>query len=70
MKQETVSALLAECMKQIFAYALSRVEHKEDAEDLAGDIIEAVLRGAESIRDDHASTAICGRRHPTFTKSI
>lgn len=54
MKQETVSALLEECMKQIFAYALSRVEHKEDAEDLAGDIIEAVLRGAESIRDDHA----------------
>ncbi|MBO5778338.1 MAG: RNA polymerase sigma factor [Clostridia bacterium] len=54
MKQETVSALLTECMKQIFAYALSRVEHKEDAEDLAGDIIEAVLRGAESIRDDHA----------------
>ena len=54
MKQETVSALLEECMKQIFAYALSRMEHKEDAEDLAGDIIEAVLRGAESIRDDHA----------------
>lgn len=54
MKQETAAALLEECMKQIFAYALSRVEHKEEAEDLAGDIIAAVLRSAESIRDDHA----------------
>lgn len=54
MEQEKVSALVEENMKTIFAYALSRVSHKEDAEDLAGDIILAILSSAHNIRDDNA----------------
>lgn len=54
MDQEKVSALVEENMKTIFAYALSRVSHKEDAEDLAGDIILAILSSAPKIRDDNA----------------
>ena len=54
MEQEKISALVEENMKTIFAYALSRVSHKEDAEDLAGDIILAILSSAPKIRDDNA----------------
>lgn len=54
MEQEKISALVEENMKTIFAYALSRVSHKEDAEDLAGDIILAILKSAPKIRDDNA----------------
>lgn len=54
MEQEKISALVEENMKTIFAYALSRVSHKEDAEDLAGDIIFAILKSAPKIRDDNA----------------
>lgn len=54
MEQEKISALVEENMKTIFAYALSRVSHKEDAEDLAGDIILAILKSAPRIRDDNA----------------
>ena len=34
-------------MKTIFAYALHRVSNREDAEDLAGDIVVAVLENAQ-----------------------
>lgn len=54
MEQEKIAALAEENMKTIFAYALSRVSHKEDAEDLAGDIILAILKSAPKIRDDNA----------------
>ncbi len=54
MEQEKISALVEENMKTIFAYALSQVSHKEDAEDLAGDIILAILKSAPKIRDDNA----------------
>lgn len=54
MEQEKISALVEENMKTIFAYALSRTSHREDAEDLAGDIILAILGSAHKIRDDKA----------------
>ena len=54
MEQKQISALVEENMKTIFAYSLSRVSHKEDAEDLAGDIILAILQSAPRIRDDNA----------------
>lgn len=54
MESEKVAALVQENMKTIFAYALSRVSNKEDAEDLAGDIILAILQSAPRIRDDNA----------------
>ena len=54
MEQEKISRLVQENMKTIFAYALSRVSHREDAEDLAGDIILAILGSAHRINDDNA----------------
>ncbi len=54
MTQEQTAALVEENMKTIFAYALSRVSHKEDAEDLAGDIVLAILQSSHRLRDDHA----------------
>ncbi len=54
MKQEQVSLLIEEHLKTIYAYSLSRVSNKEDAEDLAGDIVLAILQSAPKMRDDHA----------------
>lgn len=54
MEREKAFELVEENTKTIFAYALSRVSHKEDAEDLAGDIVLAILLNASRIRDDNA----------------
>ena len=51
MKQNQVSAFAEENMKTIYAYALSRVSNREDAEDLAGDILLALLSNASRLRD-------------------
>ena len=54
MKQNQVSAFAEENMKTIYAYALSRVSNREDAEDLAGDILLALLSNASRLRDETA----------------
>lgn len=54
MERSKAAALAAENMKTIFAYALSRVSHREDAEDLAGDIIAAIITCAPSLRNEEA----------------
>ncbi len=54
MTQDRVHAFVKENMKTIYAYALSRVSHKQDAEELAGDIIVAILNSAERLRNDDA----------------
>ncbi len=54
MQADTVAALLLEVQKPLFAWALRRCSHREDAEDLAGAVTAAVLEGAERIRDEHA----------------
>lgn len=54
MEQKKAAELLAENIKTIFAYSLSRVSHMEDAQDLAGDIILAILQSVDQIRDDNA----------------
>lgn len=41
-------------MKTIYTYALSRVSKREDAEDLAGDILLALLSSASRLRDKDA----------------
>lgn len=43
-----------ENMKTIFAYALARVSNKADAEDLASDIILAILQSKDKIKDPTA----------------
>lgn len=54
MDVETAAAFAAENMKTIFAYALHRVSDRADAEDLAGDIVVAVLENAETLKNDTA----------------
>ena len=54
MLRDEAIKFVEENMKTIFAYALSRVSHKEDAEDLAGDIILAILESSSKIRDPDA----------------
>lgn len=54
MEQNLVAAFAEENMKTIYAYALSRVSNREDAEDLAGDILLALLSNASRLRDEEA----------------
>ena len=54
MEQRQVSLFIEENLKTIYAYALSRVSNKEDAADLAEDIILAILQSASRLRDEHA----------------
>lgn len=54
MRGDEVEKFLSEHMKTIFAYALSRVSVKEDAEDLAGDIMLAILQSASRLQDEEA----------------
>ncbi len=54
MQHNNVTKFVEENMKTIFAYALSRVSNKEEAEDLAGDIILAILGSANKLKNDDA----------------
>lgn len=54
MKKSTALRFVEENIKTIFAYALTRVEHKEDAEDLTNDIVVAILQNAENLRNEEA----------------
>lgn len=54
MKQELITAFCEENMKTIYTYALSRVSRREDAEDLAGEIVLALLSSASRLRDEAA----------------
>ena len=54
MEQNLIAAFAQENMKTIYAYALSRVSDREDAEDLAGDILLALLSCASRLRDESA----------------
>lgn len=54
MNQNRAAAFVEENLKTIFAYALSRVSHKEDAEDLTGEIVLAILQSAEQIKNPEA----------------
>ncbi len=54
MNQQTIASLVEANMKTIFSYALNRVSGKEEAEDLAGDIILAVLQSAPRLKNEEA----------------
>lgn len=71
MEQKEVAALVEENIKTIFAYSLSRVSNKEDAEDLCGDIILAIITSAPRIRDDDAFFGyICTIATNTYKKFL
>ncbi len=54
MKQTSAAEFVEENLKTIFAYALSRVPNKDDAEDLTNDIVLAILQSADKIKNDNA----------------
>ena len=54
MSKERAAKFVEEHLKTIFAYALSRVSRKEDAEDLTNDIIVAILQNADRLKNPDA----------------
>lgn len=54
MERADITAFIEENLKTIFAYALSRVSDRDDAEDLTNDIVAAILQSAERIKNPDA----------------
>ncbi len=54
MTQQRAAELVGENLKTLYAWALSRVSNREDAEDLAGDVSLAVIENAHRLRCDDA----------------
>ncbi|MBO5177508.1 MAG: RNA polymerase sigma factor [Lachnospiraceae bacterium] len=54
LQQPDVIQFIEENLKTIFAYALSRVSNKEDAEDLTNDIVVAMLQSADKLQNQEA----------------
>ena len=54
MNQNRAAVFVEENLKTIFAYSLSRVSHKEDAEDLTNEIVLAILQSAGQIKNPDA----------------
>lgn len=54
LQQPDVMQFIEENLKTIFAYALSRVSNKEDAEDLTNDIVVAILQSADKLKSPEA----------------
>ena len=54
MEQTKAYEKLQECLKDIFAFSISRVYDKQDAEDLTNDIIIAVLSSVNRLENDSA----------------
>ena len=60
MELEKVATLLSDNLKNIFAFSLSRLYDKSEAEDLTNDIICEVLKCAHRLKNDDAFSASCG----------
>ncbi len=54
MNRETAAQLLNENLKNIFAFSVSNLYDKQDAEDLTNDIIVAVLSSVDRLESDDA----------------
>ncbi len=54
MTREKASALVSENLKVLYAWALSRVSDRQDAEDLCSDVCLAVIENAPGLRYDDA----------------
>ena len=52
MELHQINSLLAENMKKIYSFCLSRLSNPADAEDMAGDIFAELLQSYKNIRDD------------------
>lgn len=54
MRRETAAELLGENLKNIFAFSISNLYDKQDAEDLTNDIIVEVLSSVDRLENDDA----------------
>lgn len=54
MKHMSAMEFVEENLKTIFAYALSRVSNKDDAEDLTNEIVLAILQSADKIKNENS----------------
>jgi len=54
INRNKATEFVEENLKTIFAYSLSRLRDKSDAEDLTNDIIAAILASSDRIKDDNA----------------
>ena len=54
MKETELHEKIAEVSRTIFSYCMAKTPTREEAEDLSQDILLALLRSAENIRDDRA----------------
>ena len=54
MEPIRAARFVEENLRTIFAYALSRVPERADAEDLTNDIVLAILQSADKIRKEEA----------------
>lgn len=54
MEQTRAAEFVEENLKTIFAYALSRVSDRSDAEDLTSDIVLAILQSSDKIKNNDA----------------
>ncbi len=71
MEQEKVEKLLSDNLKNIFAFSLSRLYDRSEAEDLTNDIICEVLKCARRLRNDDAFYGFMWRiAENTFKKRI
>jgi len=70
MTKEQAAALTAQNLRIIFAFAMSRVSHRQDAEDLAGEIVVQILESAHRLKNDDAFSDSSAPSRPIRTKSI
>lgn len=54
LTEKRAAEFLEENLKTIFAYSLSRVSDKDDAEDLTNDIVVAVMQSIHNLKNDKA----------------
>ena len=71
MEQEKAAKLLSDNLRNIFAFSLSRLYDKSEAEDLTNDIICEVLKCAHRLRNEDAFYSFMWRiAENTFKKYI
>ena len=71
MEQQKCAQLISESLKNLYAFSLSKLYDKSEAEDLTNDIICEVLKSASRLRDDDAFYGFMWRiAENTFKKHI
>ncbi|MDL2287300.1 sigma-70 family RNA polymerase sigma factor [Eubacteriales bacterium OttesenSCG-928-G02] len=71
MEQQKCAQLISACLKNLYAFSLSKLYDKSEAEDLTNDIIYEVLKSSNRLRNDDAFYGFMWRiAENTFKKHI